>query len=166
MPMNLQTQAMLAHNAATKTPLIKQTKMPASITTTSSMMLNKRKSSQLHSRQHPHQIEDSQLSYGGKLLKKTPKRAAPYPVQSPTSKSSHTGKVKKLMDKHDTTEDLDQDSPSPTGFLESPYRVLSQNDKHEAEDLGGSIGNEQQMILIKDVTLDEDDDAVYENRQL
>lgn len=140
--------------------------MPASITTTNSRMLNKRKSSQLHSRQYPHQIEDSQLSYGGKLLKKTPKKAALYPVQSPTSKSSPTGKARQLMDRAATNDDADEDSPSPTGFLESPYPMLSQRDSKELQEMGASVGNEHQMILIKDVTLDEDEDAVYVNRQL
>lgn len=70
------------------------------------------------------------------------------------------------MDRADTNEEADQDSPSPTGFLESPYRVLSQHDSRELQEIGASVGNDQQMILIKDVTLDEDEDAVYVKRGL
>jgi len=44
--------------------------------------------------------------------------------------------------------------------------MLSQHDNKELQELGASVGNEAQMVLIKDVTLDEDEDAVYETRQL
>ena len=70
------------------------------------------------------------------------------------------------MDRAATNDDADEDSPSPTGFLESPYPMLSQRDSKELQEMGAPVGNEHQMILIKDVTLDEDEDAVYVNRQL
>ena len=72
------------------------------------------------------------MSYGGKLLKKTTKKAALFPVQSSTNKSSSMGKGIHLIDRAATNEDADEDSSCHIGFLENPYPMQSQ---HECKEL-------------------------------